>query len=119
PGVVRARSRLGMELHRARIELGEVEPLDGAVVERDVRRLLSRRRRDREAVVLAGDEDPVRTLVEHRVVRAAVAEAELEGLGAGREREQLVAEADSEQRNASKKRLHRRDLVRERLRVAG
>ena len=43
---------LRVELHRVRAQLGEVEALDGAVVERDVRRLLGVARRDREAVVL-------------------------------------------------------------------
>src|SRR3954464_10349067 len=49
PRVVRARPRCGMELHRARRQLREVEPLDGAVVERDVRGASLRRRSDREA----------------------------------------------------------------------
>src|SRR5919198_5678732 len=78
PRVVRARARLGMELHRAGSKLREVEPLDGAVVERNVRGFLRGRGSDRKAVVLARDEDAVRALVEHRVVRAAVAERELE-----------------------------------------
>ena len=39
PGVVRARPGLGVELDRPGVEVGEVEPLDGAVVERHVRRL--------------------------------------------------------------------------------
>ena len=43
PGVVRARPGLRVELDRARLQLGEVEALDGAVVERDVRRLGARR----------------------------------------------------------------------------
>jgi carbamoyl-phosphate synthase small subunit len=39
PRVVRAGAGLGMKLERARAQLREVEALDGAVVERDVRRL--------------------------------------------------------------------------------
>ena len=43
-------------------------------------------------------------LVEHRVVRAAVAEGQLERLVAGGEREQLVAEADAEDGHAAEQR---------------
>src|ERR671922_2848067 len=73
PGVVRARAGLGVELHRARAQLWEVEPLDGAVVERDVRRLARLARLDGEPVVLARDEDALAAPLEHRVVGAAVA----------------------------------------------
>src|SRR3954464_2293098 len=54
--VVRARPRLGMELHRGCGQLRKVEALDGAVVQRDVRGGRPRAWRDREAVVLARDE---------------------------------------------------------------
>ena len=56
------------------------------------------RRLDREAVVLARDENMAGPAVEHRMVRAAVAERKLERLVAGREPQELVAEADPEDR---------------------
>src|SRR4051812_35786876 len=73
---------------------------------------------DREAMVLARDEDAVRTHVEHRVVGAAVPERELEGLEAGRERKQLVAETDAEERYAPDQLGDDGSLRRERSRVA-
>ena len=101
PGVVRARAGLGVELHRARTQLREVEALDRPVVEGDVRGLVGVRGLDREAVVLARHEHPPAAPLEHRVVRAAVAERELERPVSGREPEQLVAEADAEDRDAA------------------
>src|SRR3954468_6016650 len=65
--VVGPRPRLWMELHRAGALAGEREPLDGTVVERDVGDLRTVAL-DREAVVLARDEDTVRAQVEHRVI---------------------------------------------------
>src|SRR5689334_18350707 len=95
PRVVRPRPRLWMELQRARVELGEAQALDRAVVERDVRRLLRPALADREAVILARDEHMSRRALEHRVVRAAVPERELERLVPRREREQLMTETDA------------------------
>src|SRR5689334_1686345 len=80
PGIVRARAGLGMELDGAGAQLREVEPLDRPVVERDVGRLAALTGRDGEAVVLAGDEHAAAGALEHRVVGAAMAELELEGL---------------------------------------
>jgi hypothetical protein len=54
-----------------------------------------------EAVVLRCDDDAVRGALEHRVVRAAVGRTGACTSCAGREREQLVAEADPEDRDAS------------------
>src|SRR5439155_13815450 len=107
------------ELDRAGAQPREVESLDGAIVERDVRDLLGRARLDREAVVLARHEDAVGALVEHRMVRAAVPERKLVGLVTGREREQLVAKADAEHRNPAEQSPDRLDLVVEPRRVAG
>src|SRR6187397_588535 len=101
PRVVRARARLRMELDGARPQLGILEPLDGLVVERDVRRLASLARAHGEPVVLAGHEYAPGLALDHGVVRAAVAERELERLVPGRKREQLVAEADPENRDTS------------------
>src|SRR5688500_252818 len=95
-----------MELHGARAQLGEVEPLDGAVVERDIRRLGALRGLDRGAVVLARDEDACRGALEHRVVRASMAEGGLVRAMAGREAEKLVAEADPEDGNAAERFAH-------------
>src|SRR5262245_40089016 len=77
PRVVRPRAGLGMELERARAELAKLEALDGAVVERHVRDLGRVARVDAEAVILRGHEHPAAGTLEHRVVRAAVAEREL------------------------------------------
>ena len=60
--------------------------------------LLEQLRVDREAVVLRGDLDLAGLEVHDRMVRAAVAELELEGLAAAGEAEDLVAEADAEDR---------------------
>ena len=53
---------------------------------------------DGEAVIVRCDLDPVRHLVQNRVVRAAVPEFELVGLAAQRQTENLLAEADAEDR---------------------
>src|SRR5512134_1871889 len=118
PRVVRARARLGVELERARPLAREGKPLDGAVVEGDVR---DRRAvaAHSEAVVLARDEDAARRELEHRVVRATVAERELERLEAGRLREELVAEADAEDRHTAEQLPHDRRLARQRRGVSG
>src|SRR4051795_13147880 len=57
PRVVRSGPGLRVELHRARAQIGELEALDRAVVERDVRGLPGLGGLDREAVVLARHED--------------------------------------------------------------
>ena len=49
-----------------------------------------------EAVILRGDFDAARFQVLHRLIGAAVAELELEGLGAAGQRQQLVPQADAE-----------------------
>ena len=56
-----------MELHRAGAQVGEVEPLDGAVVQGDVRGLSLLGRSDREAVVLGSDEDAAGRALEHGI----------------------------------------------------
>src|SRR6478672_11274969 len=74
PRVVRARTCLRMKLRGARTLAREVEPLDGSVVQRHVRRLALLRRLDRETVVLRRDEHATRRALEHRMVCAAMAE---------------------------------------------
>src|SRR5260221_14132441 len=89
PRVVRAGAGLGVELQRASAQLGEVEAFDSAVVEGDVRSLGRLARPHGEAVVLARDEDAAGLPLEHRMVRAAMAERELVRLVVGRARDQL------------------------------
>src|SRR4051812_7493011 len=84
PRVMRARACFGVKLQRAGAQLGKVEPLDRAVVQRNMRGLRCFARLDREAVVLARDEDAAGLALEHRMVRAAMAERELVRLVAGR-----------------------------------
>ena len=115
-GVERAGRGLGVELERE--EPVALEALDGAVVQRDVADLGAVGRLDREAVVLDGDEHAARVADAHRVVRAAVAEGQLERPQAEREPEQLMAEADAEERHPAEKVAHRLDGVGELRRVA-
>src|SRR5688572_22308814 len=91
--VVRSRPRLRVVLDAAGRDVEQADALDRPVVEVHVRQLglaevglqaLARLALDREAVVLRGDRDPVRAQVLDRVVAAAVAERELEGLQADR-----------------------------------
>src|SRR5256714_13590017 len=93
--VVWTRARLRMELRRARAQLRVVEPLDRAVVERDVCHALVVARRDGEAVVLGGHEHARSAAIEDGMVCAAGPERVLERLSTGRERQELVAEADA------------------------
>ena len=74
---------------------------------------------DGEAVVLGGDVDPAARQLLDRVVGAAVAEGELEGVEADRPAEQLVAEADAEDRLLADQLADGADDVVERGGVAG
>ena len=81
------------------------EAFEGLVVEVDVARLDVGGQGggvDGEAVVLGGDLDLAGALVADRVVGAAVAELELEGLGAEGLAQELVAQADAEDRDAAR-----------------
>src|SRR5213592_379035 len=84
PGVVRSRAGLRVELDGRRAYVGRGEALHRVVVEGEVGRLPRLRRRDREAVVLGGDEDAPGRPLEHGMVRAAVPERQLERLEAER-----------------------------------
>ena len=89
-GSPRPACRLGHDpLHRAVGEVGHGHPDAGR----------QRGRVHRVVVVLRGDPHRAGGLVAHRVVGAVVAEAQLVGPAAEREGEQLVAEADAEQRH--------------------
>ena len=105
--VVRAGGRLRVVLDAERRPVEQLEPLDDIVVEADVadlgaavRRLghLVERRVDREAVVVRGDLDLAGRAVLDRLVDAAVTVPELVRAEAERAAEDLVAEADAEQR---------------------
>ena len=117
-GVVRAGAGLGVVLDGRAGDVAQHQALDGAVVEVEVGQLgdaevglpadrlvaldprLAARALDGEAVVLRGDVDPAAGQVLDRVVGAAMAEGQLVGLQADRAAEQLVAEADAEDRAA-------------------
>ena len=107
--VVRAGGRLGVVLHRERLQptvvVAQLEALDHVVVEADVadrgdavRRGggLVERRVDGEPVVVRGHLDLAGGAVHHRLVDAAVAVLQLVGAEPERPAEQLVAEADAE-----------------------
>ena len=90
--------------------VGTRQALQGAVEQRHMRGpQVGRQRRfvHREAVVLAGDGHAAGVQVLHRVVGAVVAELHLEGLGARRQRQDLVAQADAEGGDATVDQLPR------------
>ena len=137
-GVVRAGAGLGVVLDGGAGDVAQDQALDRAVVEVELGELgdaevglpadrlvaldprLAARAGDGEAVVLGGDVDPARLQVLDRVVGAAVAEGQLVGLEADRAAEQLVAEADAEDRASCRRCSRTRvDDVVERGRVAG
>ena len=107
-----------MELRRPRTLAWKVEALDRAVVERHVRSLALLRRLDREAVVLGRNKHAAGCALEHRMVRAAVTERQLVRLHSGREREQLMPEADAEDRHTAEQVAHRSHFVDEGLGIA-
>ena len=113
-----------MILHAERVPIGQFQPRIGAIEQRHVRLADVRRQAvalDREAVVHAGDLDGAIGQALDRVVGAAVT---LEHLGCGRadrEAEQLMAEADAEQRLARLQQLadHRHRVFGGRGGIAG
>src|SRR5579859_1881019 len=119
PRIVWAGTGFWMELQRTSAQLREREALDRSVVERDVRRLFGVRGTHGEAVVLARDEHTLVCALQHRMVRAAMAERELERLVPGGHREHLVAEADAEDARAAEQVAHRLHLGLERAGIAG
>src|SRR5437763_17020456 len=99
---MRARRALGMVLHRKYRLARMAEPLDGSVVEIQVRHLDVGRQRvriDGEPMILRGDFDLARVELLHRMIRATMAELQLERLAADGEAKNLVSEADAERRN--------------------
>ena len=82
---------------------------------------IARQRRfvDGETVILAGNHDPAAGQVDDRMIRAVMAEFHLQRLRANGQAENLVAEANAEQRNLALDELARRgDRVIAGLRIA-
>ncbi len=104
-GVERAGRALGVVLDGLDRLVRVAQPLDRAVVEVELADVEAGRGRQRLAddldlVVLGGDLDQTEVDVVDRVVRAVMPEPEAAGVGAGGPPDDLVAEADAEQRPA-------------------
>src|SRR6478752_3595523 len=110
-GIVRAGGGLGVVLHREGGDVEGPQPLHHLVVEAHVAHLDAavavgaverplQRGLDGEPVVVRRDLDAAGLLVEHGLVDAAVAEGQLVRVEPERAAEQLVAEADAEERQA-------------------
>src|SRR6185437_10264270 len=100
--VGRSRRGFRMVLHREGRLVGAAQALVGAVEQRDVGHLdvLGQRLgNDAEAVVLRRDLDLAGGQVLDRLVGAAMAALHLPGLAAQRQRQELVTEADAEDRH--------------------
>src|SRR5262249_3515269 len=113
---------LRMVLDRKRRQAAVTESLARAVVEIDVSRHPSRAfyrcRIHREAVILRRDLDLTGREIPHRVVRAVMAKGQLVRLAARGQAEDLVAEANAEDRQPSQQGAHRVGEIGHRLRVA-
>ena len=112
--VVRPGRRLGVVLHREGASVNEFDPFHHPVVGAGVAHLcgaergveaLTRFTFQREAVVLRGDGDPPGGVIDDRHVDAAVPEHHLVRRAAQRAAEDLVAEADAEQRDSGAEHL--------------
>ena len=104
-GVERARRALRVVLDRLDRQRRVAQALDGAIVQvhlADVEPAAGRQRRadDLDLVVLGGHLDEPEVDVADRVVRPVMAEPQPGRLGAGRPRDDLVAQADPQQRPA-------------------
>ena len=102
PRVVGTGTALGVVLHRKRRQRLVTDAFDRIVVEIDVRHLEALRNRlgqHREVVVLGRDLDRPRLQVLHRMVAAVVTELQAPRLRAARDREELVAQANPENRD--------------------
>ncbi len=112
--VMRAGRGLGVILHAERAQVGGAQALAAAVVQVCVRHFHARWQRlviYREAVVVARNLHPPGIAEAHRLVAAVVAEAQLVGAAAQRQTQDLVAEADAEQRLLAQQAAHRVDRV--------
>ena len=122
--VERAGGALGVVLDGLDRQLAVTQALDRAVVEVDLADVEAAGRRERvgddlDLVVLGRHLDPAGVDVADRVVRPVMAEPEPARLGAGRPPDDLVAEADPEERAAvGDRRPRQRDRTGEPRRVA-
>src|SRR5438094_705701 len=106
PRVVRTRAVLGVVLHREHARFRHGDPFDRAIVQVSVRdpcfsaeaRLVCGK-----AVVLARHVDAVPQQVAHRMVCPAVPELELVRPATHRQRQDLVAQADTQNRHLAEK----------------
>src|SRR6266511_3706171 len=110
-GVVRPRRSLRVVLHGEHGQLAVAHALGGAVIEIDVRLhetgLLHGLRVHGEAMVLRGDLDTAGEEILDWMIGAVVTELELLRLSAERQAENLVAEADAEDRRLADEPAHR------------
>ena len=121
--IVRARARFGVTLEAEGRTVGAMDALERPIEQGDVggtQALGQGLLVHRKAVVLGGDHHGVVVQTLHRVIGTVVAELHLDGLGAGGQAQQLVAQADTEHRGAGiKESLDSFDGVVARLGVAG
>ena len=97
------------------------DALDRAVVQITMRHFEHRGQilfGNREAVVLRRDLDPAGVEVLHRLVRAAVAELELERRGPASQRQQLMTETNAENRRLPQQAADGFDRIAQRLGIA-
>src|SRR5690242_6032008 len=90
-----------MILHREKSLARSAQTLHRPIVKIDVRQLgpaADGIRVDRESMVLRGDLNPTRSHVHHGMVRTVMAEAEFVSFAAKGEPDDLMAEADAENR---------------------
>ena len=120
---MRAGGGFGMVLDAEDGVVAMAEAFERLVVQIDVRDVdlveVERVGVDREAVIVRRDLDLLRELVAHRMVGAAMSEFQLVGFAAEGEAEQLVAEADAEDRLLADQLADVAHLGLERLGVAG
>ena len=98
---MRSRGRFGMVLDREDGKTAMAHALQRAIVEIDMSRLQVAGQvvqLDREAMVLRGDLDLLGALIEHGLIGAAVAEFQLVRLASQGLPEDLMAQADAEDR---------------------
>lgn len=120
--IVWAGGGFGVVLDAEGRKLAMVEAFDRVVIEAavgDLQVVGERFFLDGEAVVLRRDLDRAGFKILHGVVRTAMTELELERLRAAGQTEQLVAEADAEDRLLAQQAANRADRVVERLGIAG
>src|SRR6266478_5954980 len=123
PRVMRTGSGFGVVLHAKHGVIAQAEAFESLVVEIDVGDLavsgVERIGIDGEPVIVRGYFHLVGELVDDRVVRATMSELHLVCFAAYRQAENLIAKADTENRNLADEALHVAYLSVKRLRIAG